>query len=308
MSNPQRLIIPEVIGKSYEIAQKTLESKGFKNIKLMPIPSTSRYGDVVKVEPNVGEEANSDSLVVLYYASDEDYVEVPDVVIDGWDVEMARLFIESVPLVMNPEILEEDSDKPAGTVIAQSPAAGEMVLPGTEVQITISNGIAPEGEAEIEIMLPSSGSTRGTFEVFVNNESAGEKVLLMDGTSYKFTVNGSGADASVKVFINSREYYTCTVDFTQSPAVVSNENYSQGSSKKAIPDVVGLSLEGAISQLESQGFKNYVVEQRLVFSDSENGIVLTQSPAAASNSIIGLTQTYPLTTQITLVVGQKEGI
>ncbi|MEE1012470.1 MAG: Stk1 family PASTA domain-containing Ser/Thr kinase [Acutalibacteraceae bacterium] len=308
VSNPQRLVIPEVIGKSYELAQKTLESKGFNNVKLMPMPSTGRYGDVIKVEPNVGEEANSDSLVVIYYASDEDHVEVPDVVIDGWDVEMARLFIESVHLVMNPEILEEDSDKPAGTVIAQSPAAGEKVLPGTEVQITISNGIAPEGEAEIEIMLPSSGSTRGTFEVFVNNESSGNKVLLMDGTSYKFNVIGSGANASVKVFINGREYYTCTVDFTQSPAVVLHENYSQGSSKKAIPNVVGLSLEGAISQLEANGFKNYVVEQRIVYSESENGIVLTQSPEASSSSIIGITQTYPLTTQITLVVGQKEGI
>jgi len=308
VSNPQRLVIPEVIGKSYELAQKTLESKGFKNVKIMPMPSTGRYGDVIKVEPNVGEETESDSLVILYYASDEDHVEVPNVAGDGWDVEMAKLFIESVHLVMNPEILEEDSDKPAGTVIAQTPAAGDKVLPGSEVQITISNGKAPAGETEIEIMLPSSGSTRGTFEVFVNNESTESKVLLMDGTNYKFTAVGSGANASVKVFINGREYFTCTVDFTQSPAVVSQENYSQGSSKKPIPNVVGLSLEGAISQLEANGFKNYVVEQRLVFSESENGVVLAQSPEASSSSIIGITQTYPLTTQITLVVGQKEGI
>ncbi len=308
VSNPQRLVIPEVIGKSYELAQKTLESKGFKNIKLMPMPSTGRYGDVIKVEPNVGEEADSDGLVIIYYASDEDFVEVPNVVEDGWNVEMAKLFIESAQLVMNPEILEEDSNEPAGAVIAQSPAAGEKVLPGSEVQITVSNGKAPAGEIEIEIMLPSSGSTRGTFEVFVNNESIENKVLLMDGTSYSFTATGSGADASVKVFVNNREYYTCTVDFTQSPAVIKNENYSQGSSKKPIPNVVGLSLEGAISQLESNGFRNYVVEQRTVYSESENGVVLTQSPDASTSSIIGITQTYPLTTQITLVVGQKEGI
>lgn len=308
VSNPQKLVVPEVIGQSYELAEKTLKAKGFTNVKLTPMLSTETYGDVIQIEPNEGEEIDSDTIIIVYYASDEAFVEVPNVALDGWNVEMAEGIIKSMQLVMDPEILEENSSEPAGTVIAQSPEAGEKVMPGSKVQITISNGIPASSEAELEIMLPSSGSTRGNFEVFVNNESYESKVLLMDGTSYSFTVEGSGSDASVKVFIDNREYYTCTVDFTQTPAVVSNENYTSGSSRKAIPNVVGLSLENAIAQLEASGFKNYTVNQRTVYTENENGVVLEQSPSSTSSSIIGITQTYPITTEITLVVGQKEGI
>ncbi len=307
VSNPKKLVIPKVIGQSYELAQKTLENKGFKNIKLTPMISTEKFGDVIQIEPKEGEEVNSDTIIIVYFASDEAFVEVPDVAKDGWNVEMAEDFIKSVQLVMDPEILEENSNEPAGTVIAQSPEAGEKVLPGSKVQITISNGIPASSEVELGIVLPASGSTRGTFEVFVNNESYDSKVLLMDGTNYDFTVEGSGAAASVKVFIDNKEYFTCTVDFTQTPAVVTNEHYSSSiGTRKAIPNIVGQSLESAIAQLESQGFRNYKIEHRVTLNDSENGVVLEQSPT--SNAIIGITQTYPITTEITIVVGQKEGI
>ena len=131
----------------------------------------------------------------------------------------------------------------------------------------------------------------------------------MDGSSYPFEVEGSGEYASVKVFIDNKEYYSCTVDFTQDPPVESNGTYSSfGSSKRAIPNVVGMPMSQAISQLESSGFRNYQVEMKTVYGDSENGRVLSQTPSANSSTIIGKTQTYPLDTVVTIVVGQKEGI
>ncbi len=308
VSNPQKIIVPEIIGQSYELAEKTLKSKGFNNIKLTPMLSTENFGDVIQIDPQVGEEIERDEIIIVYFASDEAFVEVPDVVSDGWDIEIAQAFIESVQLVMDPEIIKENSNEPEGTVIAQLPEAGEKVMPGSKVQITVSNGIPESNTAELKVTLPASGSTRGRFEVFVNNESYDSKVLLLDGTSYSFTVEGSGSNASVKVFIDNKEYYTCIVDFTQTPSVIVTESYTSGSSKKAIPNVVGLSLDAAIAQLEANGFKNYVVEQKMVFTDSENGKVLEQNPTSSSSGIIGIAQTYPITTQITLVVGQKEGI
>ena len=308
VSNPQKILVPEIIGQSYELAEKTLKSKGFNNIKLTPMLSTENFGDVIQVDPQPGEEVESDTIIIVYFASDEAFVEVPDVVTDGWDAEFAKALIESAQLVMDPEIIEENSNEPAGTVIAQSPEAGEKVMPRSKVQITVSNGIPESNTAELKVTLPASGSTRGRFEVFVNNESYDSKVLLMDGTNYTFNVEGSGTNASVKVFIDNKEYYTCIVDFTQTPPVIITESYSAGSTKRAIPNVVGLSLQSAIAQLESGGFKNYVVEQRIVYTDNDNGKVLEQNPSSSSGGIIGMTQTYPVTTQITLVVGQKEGI
>lgn len=308
-SNAQKIVVPDVIGLGYELAEKTLESKGFKNIKLMPMLSTENFGDVIKIEPEVGEEADSNTIVIVYFASDEDFVEVPKVAGMSWDLEMSEAMLKSVQLVMDPEVIEEDSNEPAGTVIAQSPEAGEKAIPGSKVKLTVSNGIPESRVVSLEVTLPASGSTRGSFEVFVNNESKLSKNLLMDGSDYPFEVEGSGENASVKVFVDNKEYYSCTVDFTQDPPVVSNGTYSSsGSSRRAVPNVVGMTMEQAISQLESSGFRNYQIQQQTVYSDSENGRVLSQSPSATSNTIIGITQTYPLDTVVTIVVGQKEGI
>ncbi len=308
-SNAQKLVIPDVIGLGYELAEKTLESKGFKNIKLMPMLSTENFGDVIKIEPQVGDEADSNTIIIVYFASDEDFVEVPKVAGMSWNLEMAEAMILSVHLVMNPVVEEENSNEPAGTVIAQSPEAGEKVIPGSKVKLTVSNGIPESREVDLEVTLPASGSTRGSFEVFVNNESKLNRTLLMDGSNYPFVVEGSGENASVKVFVDNKEYYSCTVDFTQDPPVVSNGTYSSsGGSRRAVPNVVGMTMQQAIEQLESNGFRNYQVETRTVYDDSENGRVLSQSPSATSSTIIGITQTYPLDTVVTIVVGQKEGI
>ena len=308
-SNAQKIVVPDVIGLGYELAEKTLESKGFKNIKLMPMLSTENFGDVIKIEPEVGDEADNSTIVIVYFASDEDFVEVPKIAGMSWDLEMAEAMINSVQLVMDPEIVKEDSNEPEGTVIAQSPEAGEKAIPGSKVKLTVSTGIPESRTASLEITLPASGSTRGSFEVFVNNESKLTKNLLLDGSNYPFEIEGSGEDASVKVFVDNKEYYSCTVDFTQDPPVASNGTYSSsGSSRRSIPNVVGMTMDQAISQLESNGFRNYHVQQQPVYNESDNGRVLSQSPTATSSTIIGIAQTYPLDTEVTIVVGQKEGI
>ena len=79
VSNPQKPVIPEVVGENYELAQKMLESKGFKNIKLVPMISSEQFGNVIQIEPKEGEEVDSDTLIIVYFASDEAFVEVSDV-------------------------------------------------------------------------------------------------------------------------------------------------------------------------------------------------------------------------------------
>ncbi len=313
VQNEQKVVIPSVIGYGYELAKQTLENKGL-TVRLTPLLSlTEEFGTVLKTDPEVETEVDSGTVVIVYYASSEDLIEVPAVANIGFGVEEAEAMITSVQLVMDPEIKEENSNEPAGTVIAQSPEAGEKVMPNSKVSIVISNGIPESSEAEITIDLPSSGS-RGTFEVFVNNESLLSKPLLLDGSAYPFKIEGSGSDVSVKIYIDNKEYYTCKVDFTQSPAVVSDGRYSSSSiiptGRKQMPSVVGMSMSQAISTLGSAGFNvnNVIIESRVVYSDAENGIVLSQDPAPTSSGIMGITQTYDANTQIKLVVGQKDGI
>ncbi|MBQ4625772.1 MAG: PASTA domain-containing protein, partial [Clostridia bacterium] len=307
-STDVKLVVTDVYGMRYQLAVDTLESKGFTVNHLPMLSTTEEFGTVIKTEPERNTEVEAGSVITIYYASDEDLITVP--VVEDLDVETAQALIESVKLVFDTNITEENSDKPAGTVISQTPAGEQKVYPGSTVSVVVSNGIPASAVAEVPIILPSSGS-RGRFEVFVNNEIFTEKTLLCDGNPYVFKIEGSGADASVKIYVDNKQYYSCTVDFTATPAVVSEGSYSSSaiiSTRKQLPNVQGLSLSVAEKRLNDQGFFKIEIKGQTVYTDAEDGLVLSQSPSPSSSSIIGMTTTYPVDTEITLVVGQKDGV
>ncbi len=308
--NAQELVVPDVYGYQHELAKETLESKGFKVQSLPILNLVQEFGTVIKTEPAANTEVSKDTTITIYFASDEDLIQVPDNAV-GWDIEMAKAIIESVGLTVDAEVVYENSSETAGTVIRTEPEAGEKVIQGSKVKLIASNGIPEVGIATLTINLPSSGSTRGNFEVFVNNESYITKTLLMDGKEYSTEIQGSGSDVSVKVYIDNKEYYTCTVDFTKNPAEVSNGVYSSSinlGTKKAMPSVTGLSYETAVAQLNSLGFYNIVKDEKLVTSSNDVNKVISQSPSASSQSILGVTSTYSLDTEIVLTVGKEFGV
>ncbi len=304
--NAQELVVPDVVGYQHELAKETLESKGFKVQSLPILNLVQPFGTVIKTEPVANTEVSNDTTITIYFASDEDLIQVPDNAV-GWDIEMAKAIIESVGLTVDEEIIYENSSEENGIVIRTEPEAGEKVIQGSKVKLIASNGIPEVGTATLTLNLPSSGSTRGNFEVFINNESFITKTLLMDGKEYSTDIQGSGENASVKVYIDDKEYYTCTVDFTKNPAVITNGSYSSNSglgSRKALPSVTGLSYETAVAQLNAQGFRNIIKKEELTINSNEINKVISQSPSASTQGILGVTTTYPLDTEIVLTVGK----
>ncbi len=308
--NAQKLIVPDVLGYQYEQAKTALESKGF-TVNELPILSTvEEFGTVVRMEPQPETEVNSQTVITIYYASDEDLVEVPKLV--GWDEESAKSLIQSVSLTLDSEIKRENSDKPAGVVIEQSPAEGEKVIPNSRVSITVSTGIPESTTAKIKITLPNKGSA-GQVQIYVNNELSQTTSLLLDGrTDYELAVDGSGSAVPVKIFIDGSEYYSCTVDFTQTTPAISNGMYASSmgiETRKPIPSVVGLSMAAAEAQLNAQGFYNIEREYVTVYDASQDGKVISQTPTGSSTGgLLGIASTYPLNEKITIAVGQKVGI
>ncbi len=312
VKNAQTSIIPDVLGYQYEQAKLTLENKGFKVNAIPMLSMVEEFGTVIKMDPEPETEVDTNQVITIYFASDEDLVTVPKII--GWDEESAKLLIESVPLTLDPEIKRENSDKPAGVVIDQMPAEGEKVMAKSRVTIVVSTGVPESSTAEIKLTLPNKGAA-GQVQAYVNNELADTKTLLFDGTDYTFMVEGSGSEAPVKFYIDNKEYYSCTVDFTKTEPVVTNGVYSSSSTidtpdaRKAMPSVVGLSMAAAEAQLNAQGFYNIKYEYSTVFDPSQDGKVISQTPSASTNSgILGLTNTYPISEEITLVVGQKIGV
>ncbi|MDA8371879.1 MAG: Stk1 family PASTA domain-containing Ser/Thr kinase [Nocardiopsaceae bacterium] len=138
---PRTTDMPEVVGEPVENARKALADAGFSNIEEEEGSSSEEpIGTVLSSDPEPGDSADREGTVTLTVNSG---FSVPDVV--GKDQEAARSELEGKGLQVDvTEKPSDDVDK--GTVMEQSPAAGENVGTGDSVALTVSSG--PE---EIEI-------------------------------------------------------------------------------------------------------------------------------------------------------------
>ncbi|MBR6940746.1 MAG: Stk1 family PASTA domain-containing Ser/Thr kinase [Clostridia bacterium] len=311
VDNDKPITVPDVTGMNWEKAKIKLEDLGFTT-NLLPIPSAVvDYGNVIKTAPAADTEASLDQIITIYYASDDELIEVPNII--GDQVTFATEKLESMQLAIVTDYEQVNSDKPKGTIISQNPEEGDKVMPGTRVQIVVSNGVPSQMTATVTIRLPNEGNAQ-SFNVYVNNESKITNSILMDGTDYSFTIEGSDSNVPVKVLINGSLYYSCNVDFTKNPAVISNSVYaltgnSSPVASQTLPSVIGLSEEAARMQLASAGFKNVKVTYAETLDVDKNGKVTAQNPASPSG-ITSLTggDKIPVDTEITLTVGQFPGV
>jgi len=239
------------------------------------------------------------STITIYYASEQELIEVPKLIEEN--VENAKAILESLNLVLDDTIDEKDSDKPKGTIIEQSYAEGEKVPEGTKIRVTVSTGVAASSEANITITLPKySSGTSKSIKAANNNNVFMDQSVILDGSEYTITVNGSGSSNHIKVYIDSELYYECNVDFTKSPAEISDVKRHGVSESSTIPNVVGSNEASAISILKSHGFTSVEVNYISVVDSSKNGKVISQTPKNSSKS-------YPLSTTVTITVGKFVG-
>ncbi len=303
-------IIKDVYGQAYLTAMQTLEAAGFVTTYEMVYDTTVEEGVVISTSPERGDEVAVGSTIVLYVSShtDAEAIETPEIV--GYTQDIALDLLKSVNLSFG-EITEQDSNEPAGTVIDQTPAKGEPIHEGDKVDIVISTGKAPTASVDMTIRLPYKNGNAGTLKVYLNNaavDDAGAEVLLNSST-YSFTVSGSGKNDSLIVKIDGSDIYSCSIDFTADPVRISNEKtiddaYYQSfyyGAMSLIPNVVGMSAEGAEAALNKEGFYNVTVETQTTLDGSKVGKVMSQKPELSG---LNRYKQYSTDTAIVIVVGK----
>ena len=146
--------------------------------------------------------------------------------------------------------------------------------------------------------------------MYLNNELVQQKQVLLDGNAYTLTVQGSGDNKALKIYIDGREHYTCTVSFMSNPAVVTDVKYTNGLnvSSAKLPNVVGMSEAEARAALESAGFWNVYVSGTTVLNPNQDGKVIAQTPTGSTSTGIFNSSIYSVDQKIDLYVGQLEGI
>jgi serine/threonine-protein kinase len=263
--------VPRVTGESEQAAGATLRSAGFTPQPSLAASVTVSSGLVISQTPVAGALAKKGSRVDIVVS--EGPANVPLMDVTGLTAAQAQAKLHKAHFKTK---LKSEASKTveAGRVIATEPPAETEVQEGRVITLLISSGPAPVHVPDL------SGQTLEAAEATLTNDelSVGAVTKRVSATQAPGTVlaqspvTGSSVSAGSKV----------------------NLTVAQAPKEIEVPNVVGAAEVAAEAALKHAGFKSKV-QTRPVSEQAQVGVVLEQSPAAATPARKGST--------VTLVVG-----
>ncbi len=133
---PKIAPVPNVAGKSVQVATATLTAAGFtvsKNVTRVP-SATVPSGSVVSTTPAANADTPQNQPITLSVSTGPQQVRVPDVT--NQQVGQAQANLQGLGFVVT--VQQVDSNAPAGTVVAQSPVGGSNAPKGTTVTLQVA--------------------------------------------------------------------------------------------------------------------------------------------------------------------------
>lgn len=127
--------VPTVVGMPVDEAVAKLDEAGLSP-NLTGGPNDRPAGTVAEQDPAAGATVSEGSRVSVLVSEGPDEVDIPNAT--GLDEATARDRLASAGLDVR--VVEVFSDDAEGTVVAQSPAAGESASPDTSVRLNVSKG------------------------------------------------------------------------------------------------------------------------------------------------------------------------
>ena len=128
--------VPNLIGKTLEAAESSANYKGF-TIEITGYEETEGDQDIILDQnPPAQEKAREGTVIKVVISKTIESVPVPTLI--GMTVDEARNELSQYGLVLDEEYIDYAAgDQPEGTVIGQSPVAGETAIIGDSVLITV---------------------------------------------------------------------------------------------------------------------------------------------------------------------------
>jgi eukaryotic-like serine/threonine-protein kinase len=254
--------VPSVVGQPQAAALQTLSTTGLRPT-VVPVASTpEQVGQVVTTNPSTGIDVPAGSVVELRVGRGPDNVQVPDLVGQTADEAQASVQRLGLSLAPVPQQREVDDSSQVGRVLAQDPAAGQFLAPGTPVLLTV-------------------GRQRETLRV--------PDVVGQDRETATRTLEGVGLRVSTTEVDDGGEAGTVVETSPSSGATVPRNSQitleiSRGN-QLSVPSVVGQSTSEAVRTLSSAGFTGQLSQTSQQVSDpAQVGKIISQSPSAGSEA------------------------
>ncbi|MEU6201553.1 PASTA domain-containing protein [Streptomyces sp. NPDC047061] len=126
--------VPDVTGKDQADASRILENRGFE-VRTRRITSSRTPGTVLDQNPQAGQQAARSTEITLTVAKAPERVTVPD--LTGRTLSEARKLLAESNLKLG-STTKVTSTSPAGSVVAQSIAAGGTAAPGSPIDVQLA--------------------------------------------------------------------------------------------------------------------------------------------------------------------------
>ena len=154
----QSVTVPDVTNYLQADAEQQLKNLGVSVLVTQAVEPTVASGSVIRTDPAAGSQVAAGSTVVVYVSRPQvsTTAKVPSLV-GLSNVNDARTLLVQNKLGLG-STTEQYSDQPAGTILAQNPAAGSTVKVNSRVSVTVSAGPEPEPEVPEE---PASSAEGG---------------------------------------------------------------------------------------------------------------------------------------------------
>jgi eukaryotic-like serine/threonine-protein kinase len=272
-TSTKNLTVPtNLVNQTATAAQAELRQMGFTNVSTKNEASSQvKAGNVISVRPAPGTTIKSDQAVVLAVSSGPAPVQIPNVV--GQPVAQATATLQGDGFVAN-TAQQASTTVAQGVVISTNPPAGQSAGQGSAVQVVVSSG-------KPQVTIPpvvgedpaSAGQQLGAL---------GLKVTTLNESSSTITqgnVTRTSPPAGTPVAVGS----TVTVYVSTGPPTVT------------VPDLTHDTQAQAGAAISAAGLvANFTMQP--VGNPDQNGIVLSQSPAAGAQAQSGST--------VNVVIGQ----
>jgi serine/threonine-protein kinase len=272
LTRPTKVLVPAVVNEDLNTARTLLQNDGFVVGSPIEVTSPQKAGNVIAQDPQGGTEAKEGSTVSLTVSSGPGSAAVPTVV--GETESQARSSIEITGLKVGKVVHESSTEFASGRVIDTSPTAGTSVTLGSPVTLIVSTG--PPAVQVPDVTAEDVGQAKATLQSRGFNVTTTDQVSTSASPGTVLSQNPAGGSSATSGS-------TVSLVVAMAPPTV------------AVPDVVGLTTGAANATLGAAGFPA-AQQPQTVTNHSQNGIVLSQNPAASTQAKKGAT--------VTIVVGK----
>jgi beta-lactam-binding protein with PASTA domain len=261
--------VPRVVGMKQDAAVQRLNQAGLTP-QIVAAKSTFSPGRVFKQDPGAGTQIARDSRVTISVSA-VSITRVPNVV--GTKTALAVQRLKGAGL--GSQVTSVSARKPAGVVVAETPAAGASVAKGSTVALRVSKGqatvpdVVGQQAPDATAALRTAGLVPSTFRV--------------PGSQPKGTVTAQQPTAGTKVPRGSKVRINVSTGAGAGGATTpttTTTTSTTASGKVTAPNVVGLQQSAATRRLNTVGLRARVV---YATSSKPSGQVIGQSPGAGTS-------------------------